>query len=1005
MLLLIIAGTTALWAQKTITGTVTDEGDGSTIPGISILEKGTSNGTITDIDGKYSLTVQGEKSVIVFSFMGMKSQEIIVGNQTKINPKMKSMAIKMDDIVVTALGIKKEEKALGYAVQQISGNDAIEAGNPNPIAGLQGKVSGVQVIQSSGTPGASAKILIRGNATFGNSQPLIVIDGIPIDNNTNTTYESNVDGVDQSNRAIDINPEDIASVTVLKGAAATALYGSRAGNGVIVYTTKSGSNTGGKLFGTYSSSINISSPVNLHEQQQKYGQSSGAYSWGDEVSGDEIYDNLGEFFRTGVSQEHNLSLYGGTEKTQIRASVGHSNSQGIIPNSYWKRTSARVTASSQLNDRLAFRSSINVLNSGGNRPQKGSNLAGTMLSLYRAPISFNLKEAYDNSNEGNENYFQYYDNPYYTAKENTYIDDVWRIMGYGSLTLDLRKKDNPYLNDFKLMYRSGIDTYSDNRKGQSPIGSNATDDGRGKIIDYKSVFYEWNNDLLLTGSKSAEKWSMNFTFGTNSRTLQDNYSLATGYELNEPDFYNLLNAQSVVTEQYTEIINEYAAFGDVTFGWDRTVYLGITGRNEWSSVYDLGKNNHFFPGVNLAFIVSELFEDGKIGPLTFAKLRGSSGKTGIAPDAWRYRSYTEPVSVRDGYTDGNSTDANGAQLTNWIEEWGNPDLKPEILTGNEIGLDLRFWEGRLTFDMAYYHQVTSDVLIYVPTPSSTGRNYQYQNIGELVNKGFEISVGSDVIKNKNFKWNTNFNFGKNVNEVTKLADGLEEVSLGGGFTSISAYARVGDPLGVMYGDNWERDANDNVLIDDEGYAILNSDNKKVGDPYPDFTLGWRNTFSYKDFTLSFFFDGFFGGDIYNGTRSMMNFRGIGIDTEDREGTEIIEGIRKSDGQVNTIAISKQDYWQYYKGIAGASEEFVENVNYVKLRNVSFSYHLELDKKLFKFFNDFTFTVVGSNLYTFTNYSTGDPETSLTGAGSPTQGFDYFNSPNVRGFMFKIATKF
>ncbi len=1010
LLLLIIVGLTT-FAQQKVKGTVKNS-NGETLPGVSIIEKGTQNGTTTGMDGNYSITVSNEKSVLVFSFIGMTTVEEVVGNRTSISPKMKENIEMLDDVIVTAQGIKKSEKSLGYAVQMISGDDAIQAGNPNAIDGLQGKVSGVQVIKSSGTPGASSKILIRGNATFGNNQPLIVVDGIPIDNSTNTSYDNNVAGVDQSNRAIDINPEDIESVTVLKGAAATALYGSRAGNGVIVYTTKKGrKGTDGQLFGSFSAGFNFTNPINLHKKQQKYGYTQyypdpdipSSMSWGDEIK-DSPIQNMDEFFRTGVSQDYNLSVYGGTEKTLVRASVGYNNSQGIIPNSYFKRTSMRLTASHQLTKRLKLDGSINVINSGGNRPQKGSNLSGVMLSLYRTPINYSIKDAYLNSGHGNDNYSYWYDNPYYSAKNITYIDDVWRTMGYGSLNYDLKKTDNPFFNRLNIMYRIGGDYYSDTRKGQAPIGTNATDDKQGMITDYSSTFAEINNDFILTGAKELTNLSIDFTLGANMRNVKSQYLLTEGYSLIEDDFYNIMNAQTVNNDQYTTLIRENAAYADVTLGYKRMVFLGLTGRNEWSSKYEQGKNNFFFPGANLAFIFTELGQDHKIGALTFGKVRASIGQTGIAPSPWRFNNYTYPTQVQDGYSDGNSTDANGVPLTNWNWVMSNPNLTPEILTGKEIGIDLRFWEGRLNVDFAYYHQTTSDLLINVPVTAATGFEAKYMNVGEMVNKGIELSIGSDIVKKKDLVWNTTFNYGKNTNIVTKLAEGVDEVSLNGGFTSISSYAKVDEAFGVMYSEVWERNGNGDILIDDDGYAILSAKKEKVGNPYPAFTLGWSNTVTYKNWSFYMFFDGFFGGDVYNGTKSMMNYRGIGVETEDRDGTIVIEGVNANTGEANTQEISKQDYWMYYKGIAGAAEEFVEHIYYIKLRQVSISYKLPLNKEKY-FLNDLTFSVIGTNLLTFTDYSDGDPETSLTGAGSNTQGFDYFNSPNVRGFMFKIATHF
>ena len=1005
-----------LYAQKSIKGTVYDDGDKSPLPGVNVVVEGSAIGGVTDLNGTYQLSVPEGKGTLVFTFIGMKTQKVSIEGKTTIDVYMSEEDNALNEVVLTALGIKREEKALGYAVQEVKGEDAIANGNPNPISGLQGKVAGIQVVQSSGTPGSSSKVLIRGNATFGNNQPLIVIDGVPIDNSTTTSYGNNVGGVDQSNRAIDINPDDIESVSVLKGAAATSLYGSRAGNGVIIYTTKK-SNTGGNqnMRGTFSSDVTFTRPVNLHKKQDIYGQSAAgssgtAYSWGDVVSNSDKVDAMDDFFKTGIAQNYNLSLSGGNKQSSTRFSVGYTDAKGIIPNSYWDRLSTRLTASTQLTDRLSASGTVNLINSGGNRPQKGSNIAGVMLSLYRSPINYDPRAAYydDPVTKGtNSNYFVFYDNPYYSAEHNTYKDNVWRVIGNVNLTYDLL---GPKLKDkfttLSLMYRSGLDSYSDTRKGQSPIGSNTTDNKQGMIVDYSGTFFEWNNDYILNGGKMLnDRVNLSFILGANARTRKDEYVLNTGTSLIENNFYNIANAQSVVSNQYTTLINEYAAYTDLTFSLDNMVYLGLSGRNEWSSNYSKDNNSHFYPAANASFVFTELMEK-EDQALTFGKFRASIGRTGIAPSPWRYANYTTSVAVQDGFSDGNTTATNGALLTNFGSVRGNSNLEPEIQIGKEIGFDLRFWDGRLTFDLGLYQQDISNLLVNVPVSSATGFLYDYKNIGEMRNRGIELSIGGDIIRNKDLTWTANFNYGLNRNKVLNLnltSGNDDRVAVGGGFTSIAAYAAEGEAFGVFYGTTWERDANGNLLVDDNGLYIETADKVKIGDPNPDFNLGLKNTVSFKNWTFNMFIDGSFGGDVYNGTKSMMNFRGIGIDTEDRTGDVVLQGVH-ADGTVNTTPISKQEYWQYIEGIASAASAKVEkNINYVKLRELGVTYNFKLNKNAP--IDNLSFSLIGTNLLTITNYSDGDPETSLTGAGSNTSGFDYFNSPNTRGIVFKVGATF
>ena len=556
------------------------------------------------------------------------------------------------------------------------------------------------------------------------------------------------------------------------------------------------------------------------------------------------------------------------------------------------------------------------------------------------------------------------------------------------------------------MYRSGIDTYSDTRKGEISIGSNTVSNKRGMIVDYNGIFYEWNNDYIANvGLQPHENLSLDMLMGYNIRTMKDEYNMNTGTSLTEEGFYNIANAQSVVASQYVTLVNEYAGYVDLSLGLKNTYYFGLSGRNEWSSNFSKDRNSNFYPSANASFVFSELIDDEN-SPLSFGKFRASIGKTGIAPKPWRYSTYTTDVSIRDDYTNGNSTDASGGFLTNFSQIKGSSNLKPEIQIGTEFGFDIRLWNGKLGLDFSVYNQQISDLLIEVPVSAATGFNYEYQNIGEMENKGFELSISSDLVKKKDVSWNMIFNYGYNRNRVKNLNLTTEEddrISLGGGFTSVSAYASEGEPFGVLYGTDWEKDDQGNLLVDEDGYYIETSERVKIADPTPDFTLGLKNTFTYKNFTLSVYFDGSFGGDIYNGTKSMMNYRGIGIDTEDREGNIVLKGVH-ADGTVNTTEISKENYWKYIEGIVSASTNQIErDINYIKLRQLGLSYRLPL-KNTSKL-DGLTFSLIGTNLITITNYSDGDPETSLTGAGSNTNGFDYFNSPNVRSLVVKVSAKF
>ena len=1007
----------ALYAQHVIRGHVVDSTKNQPLSNVHIVEQDVNKGTTTDSLGLFSIEVTSLESELMISHQGYK-QKRIIASSTPLTIYLTEDNIHLNEMVFTALGIRKREETLGFSVQEVNGEDLISLESSNPMTSLRGKISGVFVSTASSSPGASSKVLIRGNTTFGNNEPLIIVDGIPIDNSTKNSYNDPYGGVNFSNRAIDISPNDIEKVTVLKGSAASALYGSRAGNGVIIYTTKKGRRN--KAFeGQYSSEITFSKPVNLHDKQDKYGASShdvnssgASMSWGEELEEHQKVDGLDDFFRTGISQNHALSLSKGSKNAAFRALIGATDVQGIIPNSYWRRISTRINTDISLTDRWNLEGTFSLVNSGGNRSQKGSNFAGIMLSLYRAPIDFDPRAAYyDNpSTKGtNANYFTGYDNPYFSMDNNTLEDDVWRVMGSAKSTYDLVKNGENQIKTLQFIYKSSIDTYFETRKGQAPKGSNATSNRQGMIIDYNGSFSEWNNDFMLKGRADLDTdFGLDALLGANVRSQRDEHTISTGTNLSEDNYYNLANAQNVITNQNTILVNEYALYSDVNLSYKNIYHLGITGRNEWSSNFSSQNNSHLYGAANFNIIFSELINKTKTdnGILSFGKFRGSIGKTGVAPPPWRFGNYSSPVVFNDGYIDGNSTTPEGSLLINYDEIKGNPNLKPEIQIGSEIGFDTRFFNDKILLDVSLYKQRIKDILIPASVSSATGFQFEYQNIGEMENKGIEISFGYEGEIGKGIKWRSVLNYSRNKNEITdlQLTDGFDRLSLpDGGQATVKASAAEGQPFGVFYGPDWERHENGQLLVGEDGLYVQSEEVKAIGNPFPDFLLGWSNTFRYKRVSILMNFDGAFGLDIFNGTKAMMNFRGISEASEDREGPLVLEGVTEN-GEANTIEISKEDYWKYIEGIAASGSSMVErDIYYFKMRELGVSYDFKLkSESKIKALN---LSVICTNLWMLTNYSSGDPETSLTGANSNLRGYDYFNYPNVRAFTFKASIHF
>ena len=992
---------------------------------------------------------------------------------------------KLDEVVITALGVSKEKKALGYSVSEVSGGDLVRSGETNIIQSLAVKAPGVQVIGSGGTPGASSKILIRGNSTFtGNNQPLIVVDGVPINNETDGTigrdypFNSNLSGVNNSNRAIDLNPEDIESVTILKGAAAAALYGVGAGNGAIVYTTKRGKATKGKgVSVTFSTSIGFDQVNKLPALQDKYAQGVGggdlmfgsdsasfiegdqgpdgewftaddisggtSASWGPEISslgvdangkttqdpaamvGDaKAYDNMDAFFQTGITTNNNLSITGGNEVTTYRLSIGNSNQRGVVPNTQYKRTSVRITTDTRLSDKITLGSTVNYINSGGIKAQNGSNLSGVMLGLSRAPASYDLtggsEDGWKLPNGLQRQYFFPYDNPYWTVYENPFTDNVNRILGNVNLNYQA-------LDWLSFSYRLGTDVFTDSRKQIFAVGSWDPPNPTGQIGENTQKYRELYQDIIVTAQGSlTDKINGRLSVGNNlyQKNYQDLY--ARGRELSVPGFYNLSNAADLYSSAYFEDIRTAAVFFEGSVDYDNFLYLNFTGRNEWASTFGPNKNNFFYPSVSSSFVFSNFIADEDI--LTFGKLRASFAQVGINPDPYSYNTYFVNPFFTDGFTDGLSFPYLGVNGFGYSDIIGDPNLQPELVTELEVGTDLRFFQGRLLLDVTYYNRKSSNILMSRPIPASSGYEELFSNFGEMVNKGWEIYAGGNVIESDDFTWNLGVNFTKNVNEVLSLADGVEEVNIEAAFASIGSYAIVGQPYGALYATKWERDENDNLIIDpNSGLPIVALEEGNVGNPFPDWTAGVTNSFTYKGVTLSALIDIRQGGDIWCGTCARLNQLGRTEESADRERSYTVDGVLAQTDPVtgavvyndpaddqsptvvptttaNDVEISAFNYYRVVVGDAGgsATENAVFDGSWIRLRELSLSYRWKNPTTFLQYID---FSATGRNLWLSTDYPGVDPETSLTGAGSNVSGFDYFNMPGTKSYMFGLKFGF
>jgi len=627
-----------------------------------------------------------------------------------------------------------------------------------------------------------------------------------------------------------------------------------------------------------------------------------------------------------------------------------------------------------------------------------------MLALLRAPNSYNLNDpaqgGYLNPDGSQRTYFGPYDNPFWSSENNPYTDNVNRMLG----NISLNYTPESWV---KFTYRLGSDVYTDQRKQVFAIGSNQPDNAPGGEINEQVIrSQELYSDLFATFNKTVNDITSTLMLGNNLNYRFSDNIYARGRDLGVPGNYNLSNASNLYNSGAQTTIKTAALFFDLNLGYKNMVFLGLTGRNEWASTFG-GKNNSFFyPSTSLGFVFTELVD---IPYLSFGKIRLAWAQSGTNPPAYFTQTYFGKPTYTDGFTGGLSFPYLGVNGYGYNATLGNSDLKPERVTGQELGFDLRFLEGRLGLDFTYYNQKSTDILVSRPIAPSTGFTATFVNSGEMVNKGVELVVNATPLKLKDFQWDLTLNYSKNNSEVLKLAEGVDEIDIESGFTSMGSFAIVGKPYGVMYGTKWSRTANGELIIKANGLPAVDAIRGEIGNPYPDWLGGFRNTFTYKDISLSFLIDIRKGGDIWNGTWSRLSRLGQTQESADgREKAYIISGVKQSDPtQKNDVPVSAFNYFSVYQGDAGGSsaENAIQDGGWVRLRDISLSYHYKITGTAANYIKFLDFSVTGRNLWLSTDYKSVDPETSLTGAGSNIGGWDYFNNPGTKSYTIAIRANF
>ena len=976
----------------------------------------------------------------------------------------------LDEVVVTAIGISRKEKELGYNVQSVSAESISTKPNADLVNSLAGATSGVQVVSSSGEAGASTFITIRGSASItGNNQPLFVVNGMPILSGFNPVFNANqdpngTDGTGQSSRTIDINPDDIATLSVLKGGAATALYGVRAANGAIIITTKTGKNLTSKKI-EFHSSVTIDEVSQLPGRQKKYAQGlngvwigGDAASWGPEISsleydGDTSYkwDPNGrlvpagtgngnparyydpfEFFQSGITTNNRFSISNGNDQGDYFFSISNLEQEGIIPNNEFARTTLRLNGSTKLSDKATFGANMAYTNSRSIQIQKGSNTSGIMLGLLRTATTFDNSAGYEFADGTQRNYRNGggYDNPYWISNNIELDEDINRFTGGINFTMK-------FSDFFSIHYNGGIDWFNKRFRDQFKIGSRTVP--AGYLAEYSSFSSVINSDLLLNFNKDiTDDFNVKLTLGNNFYSSYSKFLYGDATPLSIPDFYQLNNTSANTVSSGVTQSKTMAVFGDLQLSYKNMLFIGVTGRNDWATSMPEQNDSAFYPSASLGFIFTELDVLKGNSILTFGKIRASAATTANIAPIFQTDNYFFAAGAGDGWTGGVNfpyQSQTGFQVGRGL---GNPDLKHETQDSWEVGTDLRFFSNRLGIDFTYFENKNSDLLMSVPIAASSGFTSVFLNAASMESKGIEISLNATPLKSEDFEWSFVANFTKFTNIVTALADGVDNVFLGG-FNNPQVRAVVGQEYRSIFGLDYYRDANGNVLINDDpsdnnrdGYPWTNTTQGliPVGDFNPDWTANITNTLTYKNLSLSFLFDIKSGGQMYNGTAFAMNFFGvhertvnrevyynadgsINFNTTPAENLVVMDGVYGhldadgnvvSDGVVNVTPVVQDQAWFRGQGSnfgGGAQIASMEPADWVRLRDVTLTYNLP---KIANFITDGQIYFSGRNLWLDTPYTGIDPETNLGGATNA-QGMDYFNSPGTKSYTMGIKLTF
>lgn len=991
-----------------VKGKVTDA-KGEAIIGANVVEKGTTNGVITNLDGEFTLNTPANATLII-SYIGYEPVTVALNGQTTLNIQMKEEALTLETVVVTAMGIQKKASSLTYSTQQVSGDELTRAKDPNMINALAGKTAGVQINKSAAGLGGSAKVSIRGTRSAyesGNNQPLYVIDGVPMLNtsteSTSTAMGGENDGVnrDAGDGISNLNPDDIESLSILKGASAAALYGSQAANGVILITTKKGK--AGMQRVTFSSNLTVDHAISIPEFQNTYGPS-GTDSWGEKNSLTD-YDNVGKFLGNGVTAINSISLQSGNEKMQTYFSYANTTAKGIIDsNKLQKHNITFRETASFFNDRLKIDGNANLMTQKiQNSTASGGLYLNPLVDLYGFPRGMDMSEYANNFEVGDplrnnmpvQNWFtevsEWTQNPYWIKNRVTNNNRRYRAL----VSLSASLKVNDWLT---LQARGNVDYASDKftqnmYASTSPtITGNYKDKSNGRYVWSESEHFQTYADVMAMFNKTWNKWTLNAAIGTSLNKSKVNSLMLDSKiaSLYKPNLFTVANIVTGSNSSIDQTIDQkrttQSIFGTAQVGFDEALYLDVTARNDWSSTLahtESMNSGFFYPSIGLSWIMSNSLNLPSW--ISFSKFRGS----------WAQVGNDLPIGIT------NLVDIiRAGGVLQAADTYNKGDLKPEISTSFEFGTEWRFFNNRLGFDFTWYQTDTKNQLLRMPTAAGDKYAYRYINAGKIRNKGIELTVDGTPLMNDNFRWKTSVNFSTNSNEVVSLHPDYTSFTYGDPGLSMAYLMRIkeGGSLGDIYGNAFVRE-NGKIKTNEDGTPFVNTGNNDyLGNSNPDFLLGWSNTFTYKGFSLYFLIDFRAGGDVMSLTQAVLDQKGVTTETAKA----------RDRGYVEFEGNRFENVPGFYKSVGdrnGISEYYMYDATNIRLRELSLGYSFPqsiLEKT--KVFKGIDLSLVARNLFFFYKDAPFDPDATLS-VGNTLQGIDVFGMPSTRNIGFNIKFTF